>query len=465
MMTRQPRYGRWVLSVAAIAAVPSLAALLWFHKGPTPAAHAESAPEPKAESGLVTVKTVRPELGGVLRSTTQPCTVRAFDYEEMYAKVSGYLINQKVDIGSHVKKGEILAEIDAPEYVKDEQHAVAAVAQARSQVRQMEAHVVVAKADLDTATILIAQREAELKRTKSSLNYRQKQYNRYKELAEYKSVDQRLVDEQFEHYEAAEAAVDAASAGVKTAHADVEAKKAKVVQAEADLDAAKANVDVAEATREKAHVFVNFTKIRSHYDGVVTARNYHEGDYIRAAGQGDRPLLVVQRTDLMRVIIHVPDADVPYCRTGDPVDIAFSTLSLVKFPTYKVSRIAHSQDQKSRTMRVEADVPNDKDLLRDGMYGEATIRFKTFQQTVLEQDRAAVRIPSSALRRSGDKTYAYVVREGVVHPVSVHVGADNGSVAEVLAGLTVNDEIVNHPASNLQEGTKVRSYREAAAAH
>ena len=53
-------------------------------------------------------------------------TVRAFDYEELYAKVSGFLVNQKVDIGSQVKKGDVLAQIGAPELLPDELHAKAA---------------------------------------------------------------------------------------------------------------------------------------------------------------------------------------------------------------------------------------------------------------------------------------------------------------------------------------------------
>ncbi len=460
MTPHQPRYGRWMLSVAVLAVIPVSFTFLWSTKGTTPAVHGAPTDEHQDGTEVVTVKVVKPQTGGLERTTTQPGTVRAFEFEEMYAKVSGYLVRQKVDIGSIVKKGEILAEIDAPELYKDELHAKAKLEQARSQVKQMEAHVEAAKAELDAARILIDQRQAEVKRANSSADFRDKRYNRIKQLADYKSVDQNLVDEQFEQREAAQAWQEAAVAGVHTAKADVEAKKAKVVQAQSDLDAAKANVDVADAEVQKAHVFVEFTKIRSHYDGVVTARNYHEGDYIRA-GHGDLPLLVVQRIDLMRVIVQIPDTDVPFCRKGDPVDFSISTLPHVKFTTYVVSRISRSQDQNSRTMRIEVDVPNDKDILRDGMYGAVKIHFKGFQDEQKNASKDAVRIPSSALRRESDKVVAYVVRGGAVHAVEVHLGADNGAVAEVLSGLNADDQVVNHPSGQLRDGLPVRIAQES----
>lgn len=229
-----------------------------------------------------------------------------------------------------------------------------------------------------------------------------------------------------------------------------------MLQAQADLAAAAANVDVAAATLQKAHVYVEFTKIRSHYNGVVTARNFHDGDYIRSAGQIDLPLFVVQRTDKMRVIVQIPDIDVPFCRTGDPADFTISTLPQVKFPVYQVSRISASQDQKSRTMRVEVDVPNDNGILRDGMYGDVTVHFKTFTGERKAASNATVRIPSSAVRRDRDKMIAYVVRDQIIHPVAVEIGTDNGNVAEILAGLSSQDEVVNNPGPELHDGLAVR---------
>ena len=60
------------------------------------------------------VEVVRPRAGGIPRMTVQPGSVYAFESVDLYAMVSGYLKTQDVDIGSRVKKGQVLAEIDVP---------------------------------------------------------------------------------------------------------------------------------------------------------------------------------------------------------------------------------------------------------------------------------------------------------------------------------------------------------------
>jgi RND family efflux transporter MFP subunit len=450
------RYGKWLLSVAFVAILIGLG-LLWSNKGATPVAHGSPKGEHQSTSEPVAVKVIKPQTGGLERSATVPgCSLEAFDYENIYAKVPGYLIKQKVDIGSVVKKGEILAEIDAPELIQDELHAVAALDQAKSQVQQMAAHVNAANAELEAAKILIDQRKSELKRAKSNLDFRQIRYDRYKKLVDQRALDQNTLDEQFEQREAAHAWCDAAAASVSTAVADVEAKKAKVLQAEADLEAARANVKVADATLARAHVFVAYTKIRSKYNGRVTYRGYHNGDYIKA-GNDWEPLFTVRRMELMRLVIWLPDADSPFCREpGDPVDFTVKTMPHLKLPTYSVSRVSRSQDQKTKAMRIEVDVPNDKGLLDDGLYGDVTIHFKHFQEAQKELFKNAVHLPSSALARDGDKVLAYVVKDHHVHAVPVQVGTDNGNVAEILSGLNPDDEVVNSPTALLRDGMEVR---------
>ena len=414
--------------------------------------------EQERASSVPQVKVVKPRPGGMGRSTLQPGSIHAFEFEEIFAKVSGYLVQQKVDIGSRVKKGDLLAQIDAPELLKEEQHAAANLEQAKAQVRQMEAHVNAAKADLKAAQMLVLQREAEVLRSKSNLEFRKKQYERIYELAKtYKSVDEKLVDEQFEQLEAARSWRDAAVAAVNTAHADVEAKKAKVTQAEADLSAATANVDVARATLEKAAVFVNFTKIRSHYDGVVTRRYFHNGDFIRAADKsGTTPIFTVQRTDLMRLIVQIPDSDVPFCDAGDPVDLFISTLPGEIFPKLKVSRVANSQDERSRTMRMEVDIPNKGGLLRDGMYGEVTVHLQGPRKDALT-------IPSSCLHQAQGKWYVHAVRAGAAYTVPVKIGQDNGHFAEVLSGLKADDLVVTEQARTFADGTPLRAIEDESA--
>src|SRR2546425_9768770 len=75
-------------------------------------------PAGKTESP-VTVQTIRPHRGEIVRRVTLPGNVRAIQEATLYAKVAGYLKTINVDKGDAVKEGDLLAEIDAPEMVAD----------------------------------------------------------------------------------------------------------------------------------------------------------------------------------------------------------------------------------------------------------------------------------------------------------------------------------------------------------
>lgn len=275
------------------------------------------------------------------------------------------------------------------------------------------------------------------------------QYKRIEDLANDKAIQYQLVDEQFKYRDAAEAAHDAAVASIVTAQAEVKAKKAKVLQAKADVLSAEAKVDVAQATLDKAHVFVEFTKIRSHYNGVVTVRNFAKGDYVAVGKAQSKPLFEVQRNDLFRVIVQVPDLDARFCDVGDPADLVVNSQPGVVF-SYPIARISKSQSQEDRTMRVEMDVPNDKGLLLDGMYGLVTIHLQ-------EGFKDALRIPSSAVSRHDGRIRVFVVRDDKIVQLPVKLGLDNGDETEVVTGLKSDDLVVLHPRPDLHDGTEVQT--------
>jgi HlyD family secretion protein len=389
-------------------------------------------------SGDVKVEVVKPHKGGIARTTTQPGTVESFESARMYSKVSGYLKEQHVDIGDEVNKGDVLATIDMPELEKEVQRDEAAVEQAEAHVVQMEAAVESAKADYDAAKALIGEREADVEHAQSTKSYRGKQLERIKNLVAQKAVDAKLQDEEEEHYDAAVAGLSSARASVVSAKAQATAAKAKIDQAQADLEDARAKVDVAEATLQKDAVFLDYAKIRSPYKGVITFRGFHPGDFINARDQGaNTPLLTVDSTDKMRVVLQVPDLDVPFVNKGDEADVEIDALPGRKFPG-KVARVSNSEDPTTRTMRTEVDLVNDKKVLHDGMYGKVTV--------LLEKASDALSVPSSALvgESQNGKGFLYVIRGGKAHKVEVGLGSDNGLETEITSGLKPDDDVVAH---------------------
>jgi HlyD family secretion protein len=402
-------------------------------------------------SPKIRVNVVRPHVGSMARSDTEPGNVDAFDYASLYTKVSGYLKVQKVDIGSLVKQGDVLAEIDAPEFVQSRDRAQAEVEQAKAKLQLAKSAVVRAQADVGAAEAGVEEKKAELTRADAYLSFRKIQYERMTHLFELKSIDQRLVEESQKELEAAQAEVDSTVASIRTAQTLVVAKNVKVAQMRAEVVNAQAKVDVATAVLQVAQVYVDYLKIVSPYNGVITERGYHIGDFIRAPEGGARqpPLLTVARTDLMRVVTKVPERYVPYCDAGDPARVELDALQGRVFHA-TVSRIANSLDRADRTMRVEVDLKNTSNELRDGMFGRVTIQ--------LTASTKELSIPSSALVNNGQSGSfsVYVVRNGRADLVPVKVGRDNGILAEILSGLGADDLIVAHPTEDLKSGAEVQ---------
>jgi HlyD family secretion protein len=414
------------------------------------------------ESKGVPVEVVHPQPGGLEKISNMTGSVHPFEAADVYANVSGYLKSQEtvvdgktvmVDIGVHVKKGDLLAVIDVPEVFAAREQAEADREQAEAAVHQAIAQIETARADLAAAKAGVAEAEANVGRYKANKEMEFKAYERYRRLRAQSAVEQDVVDQKQDAHESAVAAEKGALAAVITATAKVTASKARVDNALADKKVAEANVAIARAKLKKAEVFVEYTKIRSPYTGVVTARNYFPGDFIRSASDGNtRPLFTVARTDLMRVVTKVSDLNVPYVDTGDPAEVTIQALPGEKFEG-KVARFTESEIPNERTMITEVDIPNDekspaRGRLRAGMYGMVKI--------LLRPPSNHLTIPSSCLvgpAKDGENA-ALVVRDGKAVLTKVKVGADDGVRVEILSGLKPEDEVII-PTGSVADGTPV----------
>ena len=440
--THPARSSRWVwMLVLVLIVAGGVGGAYWWTHGreakAAPRKETDAAREnASAATEAVRVEVVHPQKGGIVKTSTQIGSVHAFESADLYAKVSGYLKKQTVDFGSRVQAGEVLAEIDDPEVIKEAERAAAELEHANAKVAQANARVETAKSEMQASKAAIAQAEADVASSTSRRKYREKELARFQGLFSRGAVPQSVIEEEEEHLEGAKATERSSQAAVLTAQANFEASKAKVDQAKADLFEAQANVEVDKALLAKANVLVDYTKIVSPYTGVVTLRNFFPGDFIRsAAAGGDRPVLRVARTDKVRVVTFVPDRDVPYTDVGDKAIVTLDALPGQKFEG-RVSRFADSEEVQSRTMHTEIDLPNPDGKLREGMYGLAMI--------ILQQDSTNLTVPTSSLtgKSEGGTASVFVVRDGKAKLVPVSVGADDGIRVEILKGLTADDLVI-----------------------
>jgi multidrug efflux pump subunit AcrA (membrane-fusion protein) len=115
-------------------------------------------PQKSSPATGVRVAVVNPGTGGLPRRATLPCSVHWHEVADLYARVSGYLEGQEVDIGSSVKQGQMLATVDVPELQQDVALAAATVQQALAEVKQTEARKKTSAAELRATEAAIVRR-------------------------------------------------------------------------------------------------------------------------------------------------------------------------------------------------------------------------------------------------------------------------------------------------------------------
>ncbi len=408
--------------------------------------------EGEPETSDPKVEVVKPHRGGMERITSQPGTINAFEFAELYAKISGYLEKLNVNRGSRVKKGDPLAKLYVPELKATVEQAKAAVIRAKAAVDQAIARVTSARMMIKAKEAAQEEAEADVRAAEAEREYRNKQYNRIDDLVKRHAVEERLRDEELDHYHVALSKEHAANAAVAHARAEVAEAQAMLAQANADLEGARADVKVSEANLDKEQALYEYTNIASPYTGVVIFRGeaVHPGSFIQSPDKGAKePMLTVAFDDVMRTIIPIPDRDVPYCDVGDPAIIRIDAMGDREFKG-KVSRIAESEDRQDRTMRIEVDLPNPDHVLRDGMFGRGEI--------ILEKDTSNLTVPSSCVlekNRKGEGAIQ-VVKDGKIYKQTVQIGRDDGIRAEIVKGLTADSLVIVQPDASIADGTNVQ---------
>lgn len=444
------------LAIAAVALALGGGAVGYYfysNHGQQPTAHGQT-PGHGEDTGSAVgmpVEVVHPRKGGVERTTTQAGSVHAFYHATLFAKVSGYLKEQYVDIGDRVKKGQLLAVIDDPEVDKAVDQAQASLDQSLAKVKVAEARVRSAQAAKEAAEAMVKVSDSMVVAKESNQHLQTIQLTRIAGLVAGNAVEAKLQDEQKDRKDVAIADVGVARAEVLSARAQVISKDALVQEAQADLIEARANVELAQANLGKAKVIQDYTRITSPYDGVITLRTFHPGNFIRSAAEGGNdPVLAVAETDKMRVVLPIPDEYVPYLDKGDKAVIQINALRGHSF-TGQVSRFSLSEDSESRNMRTEVDLPNPDGKLVEGMFGMVKVILQ-------EPSPNSVTIPSSGLlgQTGAGKGTVYVVKGGKAHKVDVEVGNDNGIETEILKGVTADDEVVVSYNGTINDGTPVK---------
>jgi len=184
------------------------------------------------------------------------------------------------------------------------------------------------------------------------------------------------------------------------------------------------------------------TQLLSPISGIVTARNYDNGDVF-----AQMPILTVQQLNPLKAIINVSESYFTKVKLGMPVNIQLDVYENETFAG-KVSLIYPTIDAATHTFGVQVTIPNSDLKVRPGMYGRVTLNFGA-EESILVPD-VAVQKQSGA----NDK-FVYVVEDGKVRYCKVELGQQLGSNYVILSGVNAGDVIVTAGHSRLIDGTEV----------
>ena len=409
------------------------------------AADPNGPPDPKRPPAAPVVRLVRPQAGGLDRVAVQRCVVQAGREAHLFPTAVGVLTRVDARIGDRVKAGQLLAEIDAPALALDERLAAVGVEQSEGLLKEGEARVATAKAEVDAAAGVVRLRQSEAAGARAASGFRKKQLDRVKELAKQGTVDQKAVDEADEQHRAAEGLADGAAVGADNAKADLVVKESKREQAAAGVGTARANVAAAKIGLDKARLAVAQTRVVAPFDGIVAEATAAPGQFVRAPGEraDPTPLFTVMRGDILRVVASVPGRDAGRFEPGLAVEVTIDALPDAT-AAGRVARVGFAVEPPHGTVRAEIDLTNPKGIIRPGMTGEVSVKLG-------KGPADAVRVPAGAViqvtpARKGDPgTAVYIYKDGKARLTPVRVGYQDEKEVEVAAGLSAADLVVADP--------------------
>ena len=345
-----------------------------------------------------TVDTVRVVSKSVQRQVKLPGEFLPYLSVPIHAKVSGFVKTVAVDKGSIVRTGQILATLEAPE---------------------MQAQVAEAEQKAQAVELQRAEAEAKLAAAQST-------YDRLKTAAQTPGV--------------------VAGNDLIIAEKNVEAAQAQVRSLEGSYKASQASVQAVKDLEQ-------YLRITAPFDGVIVERDVHPGALVGPnAGAGAPPMLRLQQTSRLRLVVSVPEnlvggivsgAQVPFTVPAYPGEMFYGV----------ISRNPHSLDEKTRSMAVELDVRNPGLRLAPGMYPEVNWPVRSARPVLL--------VPPGSIVTTTERTFVIRVRDDTAEWVDVTRGAAAGDLVEVFGPLREGDVIVKRGSDEIRQGAHLNIKNQA----
>jgi RND family efflux transporter MFP subunit len=372
---------------------------------PTASAERTAAPAPLREVRVVPAAEVR-----IPRLVTVTGTLAAEEQVVLSMKVPGRLAELRVDLGTRVRRGEVVARLDATDFQLRLEQAQAALEQARARLGLPPQGTDDRVDPAETAIV---------RQARAVLDEARLTRERMARLWEQQLVARAQLD-------AAVAAERVAEGRYQDAIEEVRNRQAVLAQRRTELELAR------QALAD--------TVLTAPVDGVIRERRASVGEFLAAGA----PIATLVRIHPLRLVLAVPERAAADVRVGQEVQVTVEGDPTVH--RGRVVRLSPAIHEASRTLTVEAEVPNERGALRPGAFARARI--------VLGAAQPAVFVPASAVVTFAGVEKVLTVADGRIVERRIVTGRRERDRVEVVEGLGAGEPVVVEP-GNLAPGQPV----------
>ena len=413
-----PKQSRYLLLLALLA----LAALALSCGGPKanvrPSAGASPSP---AAVEVTTAPAIMRQLPRYFEATG---SLAADVQTDVQPQTSGKVVAVGVDLGSYVKRGQMIAQLETADNKLRLDQAIAQLENARASVRQAEE-----KIGLRPGQTFDPEKVAEVAAARANYELAEKNLQRAVKLIESGDVSRSAYDQQKAQRDALKETYQAALAQARQNYAAVAVARSNVANAQSQVDLAR---------RALA-----YTVIVSPIDGSVADRPVDVGEYVTTTTK----IATIVRINPLRMRIDIPEHAIPDIKVDESVSLTTSAWPDRSF-SGRIARVSPNVSTSSRTLTVEAEIENGSGALKPGQFG--TVRI------LLPRSEPAILVPARAVRTESGVSRVFVIKNGHAEQRLVQLGQTEGDLVEIKQGVATDEQVATSNVELLSDGATVK---------
>jgi multidrug efflux pump subunit AcrA (membrane-fusion protein) len=343
---------------------------------------------------------------------------------DVMPSIPGKVVTIGVDMGSYVKRGQMIVRLDDVDSKLRVQQQQAQVDQMKASLRQAEEKVGVRPGQsFDLNKI------PEVNNAKVALELAEKNLRRSEKLIESGDVSRSQYDQQKAQRDQLQQVYEAALSLARQNYAAVMTARANVASAESQLNLARRSL--------------SYALVYSPIDGFVSERDADLGEYVSLTTK----VATIVKINPLRVRIDIPEQAIPAISVGQSVSVTTSAWPDKNF-SGRIARVSPNVTPSSRTLTVEAEVENGSGALKPGQF--ATVRI------LQSKAQPAVLVPARAVRTEAGVSRVFVIKDGHAQERVVQLGQTEGDLVQIKNGIAGDEQIATSNIEQLADGMTVR---------